>query len=89
MLTRCVCNNTTAAGHREASQVPSFIITRPAYCPGVIKKHLVNILHPPCSGWVSEQLYYIGTSTDPLSAREGLACETRLAKRGWVVYLNE
>ena len=34
--------------------------------PGVIKKHLVHILHPPCSWWVSEKLYY----------RQGLACET-------------
>ena len=38
----------------------SVIITRPmpyilSWC---YKKHLVNILHPPCSGLVSEQLYY-------------------------------
>ena len=40
MLIRCFCDNTTAVGHREASQTT-------------------------------------GTSPDPLSACEGLACETR------------
>ena len=30
-------------------------------CPAAVvlsQEHLVNIPHPPCSGWVSEQLYY-------------------------------
>ena len=79
MLTRCLCDNTTAAGHREASQVRAVLSYKQdlRFTVLVLSKNtsLTFYTHPVLGGCQNNST--IGTSPDPLSSREGLACETR------------
>ena len=77
MLTRCFCDNTTAAGLGKPSRCRQCYHNKVyAFTVLVLSKNtsLTFYTYPVLGGCQNNST--MGTSPDPLSVREGLACET-------------
>ena len=76
MITRCFCDNTTAAGHREASQVPQCYHNKAYAFTVLVNISLTFYTHPVLGGCLNNSTIHRHFTRPPLRAREGLACET-------------